>query len=221
MFFCKRKPMATHMRNYKLHLIRHGLTQGNIDGIYVGGGLDVPLCAEGEAQLREMALRYQYPNVGVVFSSPMQRALQSAEILYPHAKEKIVLEKLRENVFGEFEGQKAADLMQNQRFAQWLDAESGFVPEGGESGKDFAQRVVQALGEMWKYMMDNGVFEAACVTHGGVIMQMMSQKALPRKAPAQWLADNGAGFTVQTSASMLMRDDAMEAAAIVPAGYMD
>lgn len=204
------------MRTYKLHLLRHGLTQGNIDGIYVGGGLDMPLCEEGERQLKEMALRYQYPNVGLVFASPMQRALQTAEILYPHAKDKIVLENLRENRFGEFEGRKAAELMQDPRFAQWLDAESAFVPEGGESGQEFARRVVQALGEMWKYMMDNGVFEAACVTHGGVIMAMMGQKALPRKPAAQWLTDNGAGFTVQTSASMLMRDDAMEAVAIIP-----
>ncbi len=33
------------MKTYRLHLIRHGLTQQNLDGIYMGGGLDMPLCA--------------------------------------------------------------------------------------------------------------------------------------------------------------------------------
>ena len=32
------------MKSYQLHLIRHGLTQGNLDGLYVGSGTDLPLC---------------------------------------------------------------------------------------------------------------------------------------------------------------------------------
>lgn len=209
------------MKTFKLHLIRHGLTQGNIDGVYVGGGLDVPLCPQGEEQLREMVQRYPYPAVNTVFSSPMQRAVQSAEILFPDAGNKIVLEDLRENVFGEFEGKKIADLMEDERFTQWLDPKSGYVPQGGESGQAFALRCVKALITMVKHMMDNGIPEAACVTHGGVIMSILGQIAVPRKKPAEWLADNGAGFTVQTSASLLMRDGLVEAVAIVPEGYLD
>ena len=209
------------MKTFKLHLIRHGLTQGNLDGVYVGGGSDVPLCEQGEQQLRQLAARHSYPAVHTVFSSPMQRALQSAEILFPHAEEKIVLEDLRESVFGEFEGKKVADLMEDERFTRWLDPKSGFVPEGGESGQDFSARTIRALGSIWKYLMERGIYEAACLTHGGVIMSILGQKAVPRKPPAQWMADNGCGFTIQTSAALLMRDDLVEAVAIVPAGYLD
>lgn len=209
------------MKTFKLHLIRHGLTQGNIDGVYVGGGLDMPLCAQGEEDLRTMTKRYTYPQVGTVFSSPMLRALQTAEILFPYVQNKLVLEDLRENVFGEFEGKKVADLMEDERFTQWLDPKSGFVPKGGESGQQFSQRTIRAVLNMIKHMMDNNIPEAACVTHGGVIMSILGQMALPRKKPAEWLADNGAGFTVQTSAALLMRDGLVEAVAIVPEGYLD
>ena len=47
------------MKYYKLHLIRHGLTQGNLDGRYIGSGTDLPLCAEGRAQLEELKKRKQ------------------------------------------------------------------------------------------------------------------------------------------------------------------
>lgn len=208
------------MKTFKLHLIRHGLTQGNLDGVYVGGGLDMPLCEEGRGQLLQLAGHYSYPAVGVVFSSPMLRALQTAEILYPAAKEKIVLEELRENVFGEFEGKKVKELLQNPDFTKWLDPESQFVPKGGESGQDFAARTARALGSMFTYMMQNNIGQAACVTHGGVIMSMLSQKAMPQKPAQQWMTDNGCGFTVQASAALLMRDDMVEAVDIVPKGYI-
>ena len=47
----------------KLNLIRHGLTQGHLDGRYIGSGTDLPLCAEGRAQLEELKAKFQYPDV--------------------------------------------------------------------------------------------------------------------------------------------------------------
>ena len=61
------------MKYYKLHLIRHGLTQGNLDGRYIGSGTDLPLCAEGRAQLEELKAKFQYPDVPLVFCSPSKQ----------------------------------------------------------------------------------------------------------------------------------------------------
>ena len=47
------------MKTFKLHLIRHGLTAGNLDGRYIGGGTDLPLCDEGRAQLAELQARFE------------------------------------------------------------------------------------------------------------------------------------------------------------------
>ena len=35
------------MKNYRLYLIRHGITSGNLEGKYIGT-TDLPLCEEGE-----------------------------------------------------------------------------------------------------------------------------------------------------------------------------
>ena len=58
------------MKTYKIHLIRHGLTRGNIDGLYVGH-TDMPLCEEGKLQIAQMKEDYIYPYAKFVFSSPL------------------------------------------------------------------------------------------------------------------------------------------------------
>ena len=55
------------MKYYKLHLIRHGLTEGNLQGLYIGSGSDLPLCAEGRAQLKTLKKDFDYPQVPLVF----------------------------------------------------------------------------------------------------------------------------------------------------------
>ena len=59
------------MKTFKLHLIRHGVTAGNLQGLYIGSGTDIPLCDEGRAQLAELKERFEYPQVDTVFSSPI------------------------------------------------------------------------------------------------------------------------------------------------------
>ncbi len=207
------------MKSYRLHLIRHGLTQGNREGIFAGGNLDIPLCPQGEQGLKELAEHYEYPPVPLVFSSPMKRALESAQILYPEVKERIILEPLRENCFGEFEGKTMEELKNNEQFASWLDPQSEYVPSGGESGQSFAKRTAEALLHMMRYLAQNGISQAACITHGGVIMSMLSQKGLPRQAPSSWMCDNGCGFTLRADAGMIMRDELVEVMATLPGGY--
>ncbi len=207
------------MKSYRLHLLRHGLTKGNKEGIFAGGNLDIPLCEEGKDGLRALWAQHEYPGVPLVFSSPMTRALESADILYPQVKERIILENLRENCFGEFEGKTMQELKGNKQFEKWLDPQSGFVPKGGESGQHFANRTADVLLHMMRYMAQNGISEAACITHGGVIMSMLGQKGLPQKPAPAWMCDNGCGFTVRADASMLMRDELVEVMGGLPRGY--
>lgn len=206
------------MKTFKLYLVRHGITQANLEGVYVGGGSDVPLCEAGIEELQLLKKKYEYPSVAVVFSSPMQRALQTAEILFPAATNKIVVEDLRENLFGEFENRKIDDLMTNERFALWLNPENKFIPEGGESVERFSQRTAEGLQSIFQYMIKNEIVNAACVTHGGVIMSMLSQLGIPRLPAQQWMVQSGCGFVLQSTASMVMRDGHVEVVNTLPFG---
>lgn len=209
------------MKTFKLHLIRHGLTRGNLEGLYVGGGTDLPLCDEGCHDLKVFKSRFVYPAPDTVFTSPLARAVETADIFFPSAGHRLVVPQLREANFGVFEGRKMEDLVKDPEFARWMDPASGFVPEGAEPTIEFHARCADTLHKLLEYMIRSEVTEAACVTHGGVIMSMLAQSALPRRPAEQWMADPGCGYTVQTDVAMWMRDKLVEAVAIQPAGYMD
>ena len=91
------------MKTFKLHLIRHGMTAGNLQGLYIGSGTDIPLCEEGRAQLKELKERFEYPQVDTAFSSPLVRAVATANILFPNAGHQFTVHDLREAGFGVFE----------------------------------------------------------------------------------------------------------------------
>ena len=196
------------MKTFKLHLIRHGMTAGNLQGLYIGSGTDLPLCDEGRAQLAELKERFVYPQVDTVFSSPLLRAVETAN-------------DLREAGFGKFEGRPVKDLVHDEDFKKWITPGSGYLPEGAEPTEQFHARCADSLMKLFEYMIRMDVTEAACVTHGGVIMSMLSQRAVPTRRPEQWMADPGCGYTVQTDVQLWMRDKLVEAIDIVPFGYAD
>lgn len=207
------------MRSYKLHLIRHGLTEGNLKAQYLGSGTDTPLCKEGIERLENLRDKFAYPWPEKLYVSPMTRTIQTAEIIYPNHDYSIVSD-LRECHFGEFEGKTFSELMEKDKnFAKWLDPKSGYQPVGGEASADFAQRVVLALDSILMEMMRNGIHEASAVTHGGVIVMLLSMLAFPRKSSAEWTTDNGCGFTITTTPEMWTRDRAVEVTQILPVGY--
>ena len=209
------------MKTFKLHLIRHGLTEGNLNGLYLGSGTDLPLCPAGWEQLAGLAARFAYPQVGTVFTSPLLRCTQTAQLLFPAAQHTYELQDLREAGFGVFDGKPIRELMNDPDFAKWMQPGSGFLPEGAEPTAAFHTRCGEALLKLFEFMIKSGIEEAACVTHGGVIMSMLAQHALPQRPAEQWMADPGCGYTVQTTVPMWMRDRLVEAVQIQPLGYLD
>ena len=70
------------MKTYTIHLIRHGITIANTNGIYAGI-TDYPLSKEGIYYLNELKGKYQYPKAEILYTSPLKRCTETCEILYP------------------------------------------------------------------------------------------------------------------------------------------
>ena len=64
----------------ELVFIRHGKTKGNMQSRYIGT-TDEGLCKEGINELRNN--KDIYPKADIVFTSPMKRCIQTAEVIYP------------------------------------------------------------------------------------------------------------------------------------------
>ncbi len=187
------------MKTYKIHFIRHGLTEANETGMYIGT-TDLPLSPAGVAALRNLTERIDYPSAEKVYCSPLIRCRQTANILYPDHSAAAV-EELREYDFGEFEGKTAATLESNPDFFRWTSGEIP-SPPGGEDSGEFAKRVCLGLNRIVLDMMECGIREAAVVLHGGVLMTLLSCTAMPRRHNLEWAGPAGRGYTAIITPSL-------------------
>ena len=112
------------MKTFKIHLIRHGATDANAAGMYIGNRTDLPLSPEGVKELGQMRESIEYPDIERLYTSPMLRCRQSANIIYP-GFEAHVIDELTEYDFGEFEGKTAEQLEKyedwNRRLQEFMD----------------------------------------------------------------------------------------------------
>lgn len=196
------------MQNYKIFLIRHGITQGNLEGRYIGF-TDLPLCDEGYAAISRMAHDDIYPEVDKVYSSPLKRCLETAEIIYPNRYIKQI-DNISECDFGDFEGKTQKDLENNADYLEWIKGGMQAKAPNGESYEEFTLRCVDGLEEIFKDMMKEEIFSAAVITHGGVIMTLLSGLGLPKATPATYACNQGEGFLINMTPFLWQRGTTFE-----------
>lgn len=202
------------MQNYVIHFIRHGDISDTHKGKYIGT-TDVTLSDEGRKKLIEYDSKYIYPGTQVVFTSPLKRCTETARILYPD-QNPLVIDQLSECNFGEWENKTAEDLKDNPDFEKWLAGETDTKPPRGESGADFTRRVCLIFEQIVEGMMKTNHNEAVIITHGGVIMTLLSVYGLPQAKPFEWVMDNGFGYSVRINPMMWQRDRVMEVYRKIP-----
>lgn len=185
----------------ELLIIRHSITQGNLEGRYIGGVTDQPLCSDGIALASQSAGHSLLDNVEKLYRSPMLRCRQTAEILFPSLKS-VPVEGLREMNFGIFEGKTFTELQPLDSFQSWLSSECTGKIESGESMGSFSTRCAAAFEAIMRSMLIHGYKKTALVVHGGVIMALMSVYALPKRSYHEWLSKNCSGYLVHTDEQM-------------------
>ncbi len=200
------------MKTLRIHLIRHGATDANFRGQYIGSKTDLPLSPEGLNELRLLKDNMEYPEVERVYSSPMLRCRQTGAVLYPD-KEIIKVENLKEYDFGAFEGKTAAELEGNPLFLDWV---AGKIPAPeGEDNSDFVKRLCIGLNQIVMDMLSNDVRNSAVIMHGGAIMMLLGATAVPRHKPVEWTADNGRGYSLLITPSLYHKSGIVEVVDIV------
>ena len=96
------------MKGYRISLIRHGQTIANERGIYIGR-TDYPLSEKGRSELAAKLDEFEYPKVQRVYSSPLRRCMETAEILFPY-RELLTVSDLQEMVFVDFDWKDVSTL---------------------------------------------------------------------------------------------------------------
>ena len=199
-------------------LIRHGRTQGNTERRYVGARTDEGLSAEGRAELAVFGCAEDVPGCAgkvLVVTSPMKRALETAEIMFPWCTEHLTVGELRETDFGIFEGKTyeelSSDPERRDAYQAWIDSGGLAKIPGGESMEEARARslegfrkAVMAARKAGKAVFkdearEGGSGDAAeecaliIVAHGGTVMSVMS--SLFGGDYYDYYAGNGEGYT--------------------------
>lgn len=201
------------MKSYKIHLIRHGLTAANEQGLYIGK-TDLPLSPTGLSDLLSKKQEAVYPTAKYFYTGPLTRCRQTLEVLYPNSGAEIV-DELSECDFGEWDGKSAAELKLDDAFQKWIRGASTAIP-GGEDAAAFQARVMAAFESIVEDVMKKGDGDAVICTHAGVIMLIMAAYALPQADVSAWGAEAGCGFTLRVTPSLWMREPVAEAIDYVP-----
>ena len=156
----------------RLYLLRHGESVDDIEDCY-GGIADFPLTDAGREKAKEVAQQLQNANVQVIFSSPLARARETADIIAGvlGGATVIEVENLQErNSYGVLSGvnkDKAAQVF--KRIFANLKEKPGYSNEyipGAEDYSDFILRVKRAFDEVMEIASRENYQSFAVVTHG-------------------------------------------------------
>ena len=201
----------------RIYLIRHGMTAGNTRRAYIGS-TDEPLCKEGIAAVRASApkIRAQtgfrsaddfLAGGGLLAVSPMKRCIQTAELLFPDARQQVVTD-FRECDFGVFEGRNADEMTGDPDFQRWIDANGGTAFPGGEDPAAFKVRTCGAFAALTASLRKGPGGEAEpeedpsditdrsliIAAHGGTIMAILERYAVPHQPFYLWHVGNAQGY---------------------------
>ncbi len=153
-----------HMRNGfpVIELIRHGQTDGNTNG-FMQGHADWGLNERGRAQAAALARWLE--GVDAVYASPLGRAHETSEIVFPERAR--LVDELKEIDLGAWNGHKWAELPRDDVFHQ-VFVENRDLRRGGhgETWEELRQRV---SGFVDRVAPDHEGQRVAMVSHGGSI----------------------------------------------------
>ena len=166
-----------------VYLLRHGKTTYNEERRYQGVS-DPPLSAAGRRALSRAKL---CPSR--VYVSPLKRAVETTELLFPEA-EQIPVPGLREMNFGRFEGRTYQEMAEDPDYQAWVAGGCVDACPGGESRSEASQRICTAFEEL----IDKEQEQLVVVAHGGTQMAILERYGCPERDYYQWQSTNGGGF---------------------------
>ena len=202
------------MKSYQINFIRHGQTEANLQGAYIGV-TDVHLSPKGREQLLKISDEQGYPRTEMLISSPLSRCLETCDAISP--SQNVTLNgAFSECNFGDWEGKTATQLAGEPKFAEWLSNSEKTPPPNGESGADFTRRVCRGFERLVNSMMTSGISSATIVTHGGVIMTLLAVYGLPQAHSYDWRMDCGYGYATRITPGLWMRDKVIEVYNTIP-----
>lgn len=162
------------MPTTRLFIARHGETLANREYRFIGSR-DDPLSEHGRVQAGQLAEALAVFSIAAVYSSPMQRAWQTALAVAERRNLSVQrCDALREGSFGIWEGMNRDEVLARspedaQLFYQW-GLDPNLAPPGGESMVAMQERVCSGVEQLALAHRDESI---VLVSHVGPIKALM------------------------------------------------
>lgn len=153
----------------RIYLLRHGQTVARLDYDAALGQPNLALDDTGVRQAELLGQRLQNYRIDAIYSSDLRRAGETAQIIQRYTDADIIFRpQLREIDMGDVhvQGWKAFP----EYYLEWQKHEADLPYPQGEAGADVQKRAWPVLDEIIKQHRH----DVAIVTHGGVIMVLLS-----------------------------------------------
>ena len=151
----------------KVYLIRHGLPDFPEEKGMCIGTTDIPIGEKGLSQAAEMAKKL--PPVIAVFSSPLSRAVQTAQAI---GMPIIVLDDLREMYAGQWDGLTFDQI--RERYPELYAARANDLTLPLPGAEDYEEGVARFSAAL-QQAAHAAPGDLAVVAHGGIIAQFMQK----------------------------------------------
>ncbi|MEO0074939.1 MAG: histidine phosphatase family protein [candidate division WOR-3 bacterium] len=134
----------------QLYLLRHAESQANLTHSFASQKLNLPLTEYGIEQSKQIAQKLKTINFEAIYSSPLLRAIETAEIIsINYNLTPIISDLLREIDVGELDGKSINDIKIKQQYQQiieqWQAGKHNISFVGGESLMKVKERILEFL----------------------------------------------------------------------------
>ncbi len=154
--------------------LRHGQAKNNTERILTGRTEGVPLTETGIKQAEHTAELLEHMNISAIYSSPIQRAKHTAEIVGKHNSVDVLTdERLIELDMGKFTGMPYDEIFNSHGnvFMKFYNGELEIAHNGVETFDQVKKRVLQIVDHVVENHPDENV---VLVTHMDPIKAMLS-----------------------------------------------
>ena len=154
--------------------LRHGQAKNNLERILTGRTPNIPLTEKGIEQAKKTAKFLEQMNIAAIYSSPIERAKHTAEIVAQHNSLDVTIDdRLIELDMGKFTGVPYDDIFTSHGnvFMKFYNGELEIAHNGVETFAEVKKRILSIVDHVVEKHPDQNV---VLVTHMDPIKAMLS-----------------------------------------------
>ncbi|MEX1087149.1 MAG: class I tRNA ligase family protein, partial [Candidatus Paceibacterota bacterium] len=157
----------------KVFFMRHGESVKNVTHTFDSGQADFPLTEKGKEEAKRAGEELKDAGIDLVVTSPIQRTLETAEIVAGELGAELVVEEgLSEIKSGSWDGKKLDDESIKESRATYcaLGPEDYYTAPRGETGESWKEIEARAFGAVSKVIDENPGKTVLFVAHQGIVV---------------------------------------------------